>query len=266
MILPNRGVVALSGADHVEFLQGLVTNDVGQRPAYACLLTAQGRFLHDFFVVPEDGRLLIDCEADRREDLIKRLKQFRLRAKVEIEDVSENYQVLCHPRAGGDLGLELCFVDPRHADLGYRVITNNLDSRLRGNDAEWIKYDRKRIALGIPDGSRDMVPGEALLLENNVDRFNGIAWDKGCYVGQELTARMHFKGGVKKRLIPMHIDGPAPAPGTVVFSDGVEVGEMRSSCSNVGLALLRVGAEGSFVCNGTKLSMVIASDKRSNPD
>ena len=221
MILPNRGILVVSGDDHVDFLQGLVTNDVGAGPAYACLLTAQGRFLHDFFVVPETKRLLVECEADRRDDLLKRLKQFRLRARVEIVDETSGFSS------------NIAFEDPRHPALGRRILGGTIEGTYKA-------WDRQRIMLGIPDGSRDMVVGEALLLENNIDRLNGISWDKGCYVGQELTARMHFKGSVKRRLTPVQIDGVPPAPGTAIFSNGVEAGEMRSSCGDIGLALLRV--------------------------
>ncbi len=243
-MFPNRGLIAISGEDRVSFLQGLVTNDVGAGPVYACLLTAQGRFLHDFFVVPDGDRLLIDCEADRRDDLIRRLKQFRLRAKVEIEEETGS----------------VVFDDPRHPSLGQRNVPN---------EESYEDWDRKRIALGVPDGSRDMVPQQALLLESNIDRLNGIAWDKGCYIGQELTARMHHRGGVKRRLTPVRIEGPAPAPGTMIMAGEKEAGEMRSSCGDIGLALLRLDAAmESLMCDGVPLYPldVIASEKRSNAD
>lgn len=232
MILPNRAVLAISGDDRVDFLQGLITNGPSLTSNYACLLNAQGQFLHDFFIVPEGDRLLIDCEADRSEDLIRRLKQYRLRAKVEISVI--------------DAATNVSFADPRHTDLGQR----RLGGEIEGTYEEW---DRKRIMLGVPDGSRDMVPEAALLLENNIDHLNGIDWNKGCYIGQEVTARMHFKGGVKKRLTPVRIDGAAPEVGSLVFSNGVDVGEMRSSCGDVGLALLRAGSEGVFTCEGAIL-------------
>ncbi len=263
MLLPDRAIVAVSGEDRIAFLQGLITNDVDSlrdgEVAYSCLLTAQGRFLHDFFVIAAGDRLLFDCEAGRRDDLIRRLKQFRLRAKVDVTDEMAAYSVHCHSREGGNPGLDTgyAYADPRHVDLGYRSIVPAgliLDSRFRGNDGEWEGYERIRITLGVPDGSRDMVPEQALLLENNIDRLNGISFTKGCYVGQEVTARMHHRGGVKKRLTPVRMEAAAPPVGMPVTIDGTEIGEMRSSCGDLGLALLRARAEeGQIHCGDAKL-------------
>ncbi len=268
MLIPNRGIVAVSGEDRVTLLQGLVTNDVSAigdgQAVYSCLLTAQGRFLHDFFVVGDGKRLLLDCEADRCEDLLARLKRFRLRSQVEIADETERYAIFYHPRESANPRLTnaVMFADPRCEALGHRIVAAAaLDSRLRGDDEEWKVYDRLRIALGVPDGSRDMVPEQALLLENNIDRLHGISWTKGCYVGQELTARMHYKGGVKRLLTPVRLDEPAPQPGTPVTLHGEEVGEMRSSCGDVGLALLRVGADVDRLhCGSTRIGSLTAND------
>jgi folate-binding protein YgfZ len=103
-----------------------------------------------------------------------------------------------------------------------------------------VAYDLVRIAEAAPDGSRDMEVGKAILLENNIDLLNGIAWTKGCYIGQELTARTHYRGLVKKRLVPVQIDGAVPQTGAPLVENGVEIGEMRSSCGDLGLALLRL--------------------------
>lgn len=240
--LPNRGVLHLSGPDRVGFLQGLVSNDV--RPAeagrvvYACLLTPQGKFLHDFFVFAQDDTLLVDCEADRRDDLLRRLKPYKLRSKVELDDVSAEFSVLA---ALGDATIPagaIAAADPRIGELGQRAL-----APAGGGDAEpaaHAAYDRLRIALAVPDGSRDMEVGKAILLENNIDLLNGIAWDKGCYMGQELTARTRYRGLIKKRLMPVAIAGTAPACGAPLIENGVEVGEMRTSNGDLGLALLRL--------------------------
>jgi folate-binding protein YgfZ len=198
-------------------------------------LTAQGRFLHDFFVIVEGERFLIECEGARRADLLKRLGMFRLRSKVELQDVSAAFRVAAYwggaqPQAG------IAFADPRHQALGLRALLP-VSETIPDNFAA---YDRMRISLGVPDGSRDMEIDKALLLENNIDEAHGIAWDKGCYMGQELTARMKYRALVKKRLTPLRIDGPAPASGTPLIVDDKEVGEMRSSAGDIGLALLRI--------------------------
>jgi folate-binding protein YgfZ len=107
---------------------------------------------------------------------------------------------------------------------------------------DFAAYDRLRLSLGVPDGSRDLVLDKSILLESGFDELNGVDWNKGCYVGQELTARTKYRGLVKKRLFPVRIDGPTPVPGTILTLDGREVGEMRSSHEGIGLALLRLEA------------------------
>lgn len=263
-IAKRRGILRLAGEDRVPFLQGLVTNDVTKaagRVVYAALLTAQGRFLHDFFIVPQDDALLIDCEAERRADLIRRLIMYKLRAKVTIEDRTESLAVvlawgdtapsaLALPPDPGAMRTEesgTIYVDPRQPSLGVRAIVP------AGRAADWIAehglmttdetaYDRHRIGLGVPDGSRDLPVEKALLLENRFDELHGIDWDKGCYVGQEVTARMRYRSLVRKRLLPVAITGPVPEFGTLVTVGGAEAGEMRSAVSGLGLALLREDA------------------------
>src|SRR5439155_25745083 len=107
---------------------------------------------------------------------------------------------------------------------------------------DFAAYDRHRLTLGIPDGSRDLVPDKSILLEAGFDELNGVDWQKGCYVGQELTARTKYRGLIKKRLFPVHIEGPAPPPGTMVTAEGRDAGEIRSSRDGEGLALLRLEA------------------------
>lgn len=256
--LPDRGVLRVSGEDRVGFLQGLVSNDVAavapDRAIYACLLTPQGKFLHDFFLIADGDSLLIECEAPRRNDLMRRLKTFKLRSKVEIADATDRFVVaaLIPPRASGERDGErgpipsdgIVFDDPRLTQLGGRALlpTDKGPSAFGISPLPFEDYDRLRIANAVPDGSRDMEVGKAILLENNIDLLNGIAWDKGCYMGQELTARTRYRGLVKKRLVTVEIDGRAPGVGAPLIEDGREVGEMRSSIGNLGLALLRLEA------------------------
>jgi len=228
---PNRGILRLSGPDRAQFLQGLVSNDVTAvqpgHPVYACLLTPQGKFLHDFFSIADGDSLLIDCEADRRADLLSRLKMYKLRSKIELTDVTDEYTVY------GGIGAP----DPRLPALGCRLVAPKGDTFPVATSFD--VYDRLRIALAVPDGSRDMEIGKAILLENNIDLLNGVSWTKGCYTGQELTARTHYRGLIKKRLCPVRIAGVAPAAGTPLIENGIEVGEMRSSNGDLGLALLK---------------------------
>lgn len=226
--LPNRGLVHIEGEDRVTFLQGLVSNDVAAaapgKIIYACLLTPQGKFLHDFFIHAGDGFLLLDCEGgDRAKDLYERLLKFRLRSKVQlsVEETVPVYAIF-----GSDTGIS----DPRHADLGNRSFEKpDLEEK------PFEDWDHLRISLAIPDGSRDMELERSTLLECGIDRLNGIDWNKGCYMGQELTARTHYRGLVKKHLYTVKIDGEAPPP----FTDLPNGGSMRSSCGRLGLALMK---------------------------
>jgi folate-binding protein YgfZ len=262
-LLPERGILAVSGPDRRSFLQGLVSNDVEKlasgRAVYAALLTAQGKYLHDFIMVERYETIWLDAERARLADLRRRLSMYRLRAKVEIAERPElGVAAVFGDGASAALGLPdeagagrpwedgIALVDPRLPDLGARVIANRTHlARLAATglaEAEFAAYDRRRLALGVPDGSRDLVPEKSILLESGFDELNGVDWHKGCYVGQELTARTKYRGLIKKRLFPVRIDGPSPAPGATVTLDSREAGEMRSTCGGIGLALLRLEA------------------------
>ncbi|HEX2151162.1 MAG TPA: folate-binding protein [Stellaceae bacterium] len=262
-LLPERGILAVSGPDRRNFLQGLVSNDVEKlaagRAVYAALLTPQGKYLHDFIMVEQGEAIWLDAEAARLADLKRRLSMYRLRAKIEIAERPElGVAAVFGDGAFAELGLPdepgavqpweggVALVDPRLAELGGRVITDRLrlarlvESGL--SEADFAAYDRHRLGLGVPDGSRDLVPEKSILLESGFDELNGVDWQKGCYVGQELTARTKYRGLIKKRLFPVRIDGPAPEPGAIIRLDAKEAGEMRSAYDGLGLALLRLEA------------------------
>jgi folate-binding protein YgfZ len=259
--LSQRGLLTVGGDDRRAFLQGLISNDInkvdGTRAIYSGFLTAQGRYLHDFFVAEIGDLFYLDCERERLEDLRRRLSLYKLRAKVTLAPAADMAVVaLFGPGAVAALGLQeetgyaraitggVAYVDPRLLGLGARAIVA-LDrvaafATMGFKPAAFEAYDALRLSLGVPDGSRDLPVERALLLENGFDELNGVDWKKGCYVGQELTARMKYRALTKKRLTPVRIEGPAPQPGTAVMLDGQEAGEMRSVHGTVGLALLRL--------------------------
>jgi folate-binding protein YgfZ len=279
-VLEDRGVLEVSGADRRDFLQGLVSNDVAkatsERALYAALLTAQGKYLHDFFIVAIGESLYLDGEAARLADLQRRLGLYKLRAKVSLAAASDRYIVAAAFGDGALDGLGLpaergaaasfaggvAYVDPRLAELGARLLlpratgaTPLIERGFRAGDVA--AYDRLRLSLGVPDGSRDLVLDKSILLESGFDELNGVDWQKGCYVGQELTARTKYRGLIKKRLMPVAIDGPLPPPGTPVMAGDQEAGEMRSGRDGVGLALLRleaVAASKPLTAAGAKLT------------
>jgi folate-binding protein YgfZ len=261
-LLDDRGILAVSGPDRRPFLQGLVSNDVDKvsptASRYAALLTAQGKYLHDFMMVEASESIWLDAEAARLGDLKRRLSMYRLRARVSLDERSDlavaaifgagEAAILglpSEPGAARPFGTGVVFIDPRLASLGARAILPRENARAALADAGIAEttfdiYDRLRLSLGIPDGSRDLVLEKSILLESGFDELNGVDWQKGCYIGQELTARTRYRGLVKKRLTPVRIEGPAPPPGAAVTADGREIGEMRSSRGGLGLALLRI--------------------------
>src|SRR5438477_1919837 len=281
VLLDGRGILAVSGPDRLIFLQGLVSNDVEKvmpdRAVYAALLTAQGKYLHDFVMAASGEAIWLDAEAARLADLKRRLSIYRLRAKVVIDEMPDLAVAavfgdgVCaalnlpeQPGAARPFAEGVALVDPRLAALGARVMLpraeiGNVLAEAGLAETDFAAYDRHRLALGVPDGSRDLVIEKSILLESGFDELNGVDWQKGCYIGQELTARTKYRGLIKKRLFPVRIDGPAPPPGTIINGDGKEAGEMRSSRDGLGLALLRLEAVaegGPFSSGSTVISPV----------
>ena len=236
------------------FLQGLVSNDVTEaapgRAVWAALLTPQGKWLADFFVLSDGERLLLDCAAEQAADTARRLARFRLRSAVTVAPVP-----LCvHAAWDGMPDVPPGVVaapDPRLPDAGWRILS---ETSLPANatDEDW---DRHRLALGLPDGARDLEADRTVLLEAGFDELGGVSWTKGCYMGQELTARTRYRGLVKRRLVPVAVKGTMPAPGTPVLRGSAEVGVMRSGRDGIGLALLRLDAlDSSLDCGDARLA------------
>ncbi|MEQ8604669.1 MAG: folate-binding protein [Marivibrio sp.] len=274
----DRGVVTVAGADRLEFLQGLISNDAAKagddRAIWSALLTPQGKFRHDFFLVAQGHRLLIECESgDRLMDLGVTLRRYVLRADVKL-GVAKDLAVF---QVAGDgaldaLGLDaepgaavafaggVAFVDPRLADAGARVLAPADQARAAFAEAEIAAgeksaWDAIRIPLGLPDGSADLQVDKAILLENGFDELGGVDWNKGCYMGQELTARTKYRGLVKKRLTPVRLEGGSATPGQLVTLGGKEAGELRSVAGDWALALLRLKAVKDAKTSGKRLEV-----------
>lgn len=250
----DRAVLSVSGEDRRTFLQGLISNDINKagpdRAIWAGFLTAQGKFLWDLFIVEKGDAFLIDVEAARAEEFRKKLSLYKLRAKVAIAPAEglSVYAVLDPAAlglgAGGAkaLGEGMVYADPRLPALGARALLPS-DEPLRAaglGEAPLAAWDVLRIGLGVPDGSRDLPVEKALLLENGFEELGGVDFDKGCYMGQELTARTKYRGLVRKRLLPVVIQGEAPPNGAPILAGEAEAGEMRSSHGPVGLAMIRL--------------------------
>ncbi|MCR9213097.1 MAG: folate-binding protein [Proteobacteria bacterium] len=255
--LEGRTVLKLSGADVHDFLQNLITNDMDQvseaAGIYAALLTAQGKFLHDFFILEQGDHFLLDVASDRAEDLYRRLSMYKLRADVEISDSGLKVTALfgdetaesAEPGSVAATDDRLVFADPRLKAMGLRLLApedyNWQTGYADAQPAAQVDYETHRLALGVPDGGIDILPEKNFLLEANFEELNGVSFTKGCYVGQELTARTKHRAKIKKRLF--RFTSPTPlAPGDSITLAGKEVAEVRSTsdAGTAGIALTRI--------------------------
>jgi hypothetical protein len=227
--LTDRAVIAVSGPEAKSFLQGLVTNDIGRlapdAPLYAALLTPQGKMLFDFLLNVRDETIFMDCAAGSSQALLKRLSMYRLRAKVELS-LRDDLGVLWNT-AG--------WPDPRLPELGTRGIVQADTS-----DA-CSEYLSHRLCLGIPEGA-DFGSDKMFALDAGLEELHGVSFDKGCYIGQELTARMKHRGTARKRLLPITtVDGAhLPPSGTDIRAGDISLGEVTSVYGSRGFGLIRL--------------------------
>jgi tRNA-modifying protein YgfZ len=257
-LLPDRGVVSVAGADAAKLLQGVITNDMdlieGQGALYAGLLSPQGKILFEFFVVRSPEGYCLETRRTKAPELAERLKMYKLRADVEIKDVSADYTVAAiwggryAPRGVGKT--PLWFADPRLPQLGYRELTTLRSDWALGGDqcdsATQDDYHAHRITLGVPEGGKDYVFGDTFPHEALLDQLNGVSFEKGCYVGQEVVSRMQNRGTARKRVVPVVAERPLPACGTSIVAGGVELGRLGSVSGPRGLALLRLDRVAEF--------------------
>jgi hypothetical protein len=237
--LKDRAVIAVEGGDARDFLQGLITNDMGQlapgRGLYAVLLTPQGKILFDFLVAEGDGAVLLDCAADHADGLLKRLTMYRLRARIGIA---------LRPQLSVYVGLSgrpaeraITFPDPRLFALGPRSIgaVAEMPDFLEGP----APYHAARVALGVPEAS-DFGSDRIFALDAGLEELHGVSFAKGCYVGQELTARMKHRGTARKRILGLRSENALPPAGTAVISGSSEIGEILATYGSAGFGLMRL--------------------------
>lgn len=261
-LLPERGVIEIGGPEARAFLQGLITNNMDlvstTQAISAALLTPQGKYLFDFLIVQQDAEFLLDCEAERLGDLVKRLNFYKLRANVTLRDASAEFSVAALPDPNGisEFGLTalpgaarsyaggVIFTDPRLAAMGARMILppDELALLIGDRQAGAEAYHRLRLEHGVAEGRNDIMIEKYFLLEANFEELHGVDFKKGCYVGQELVSRMKHRSAVRKRILPVQIEGPCPPPGTPILAGGREVGVLHSSLGARALAYLRLAA------------------------
>lgn len=244
VLLADRQIFKIFGNDKEQFLQGLLTCDVRQRPCYGALLSPNGRFLYDFFVVEEGDHWLIDVPADHSDEILKKLNLYKLKSDVRLEKddrkvlavipgksdkgALDRGPISCNITGSSHLNSEhhnlriangssikdsfvapveddmLSYKDPRYPDMGYR--SYRLDPNRHQDDNAFLEYTDHRIALGIPEGPLDLIYDRSIILECNFIEMNAVSFTKGCYIGQELIARTYHLGAIRKRLMPINLE------------------------------------------------------------
>lgn len=231
---PGRTIIRVTGKDRESFLQGLVTNDLRrlrEGAVYAALLTPQGKYLADFFLYPAEEAVLLDVAEPLADGLLRRLSLYRLRADATLERTGLHVHRGLGPVPAG------AFADPRHPAMGWRSVVETAGT------APATDWDALRVAELIPETLIELRPDESYILEMGFERLNGVDFRKGCYVGQEVTARMKHKTDLRKGLARVQIAGEA-APGATIFSDGKEAGHICTRSGDDAIAYLRFDRAG----------------------
>jgi len=265
--LPDRGVVKVAGDAARKFLNGIVTSDLDRvspgAARFGALLTPQGKIIADFMVVEapaeDGGGFFLDCPKALAPALVEKLKFYRLRAKVAIEDMSGSLGVMAAWDGAGDTRHGLVYADPRLPALGLRVILppDNVSAAIGDLGANLIDataYDAHRIALAVPQGGVDFTYGDAFPHETDMDQLTGVDFDKGCFIGQEVVSRMEHRGTARTRIVPVAFDGPAPMGGDTVSAGEKTIGSMGSAASGQGLAMLRLDRMADALAQGQPIT------------
>jgi len=243
-----RSVMAIGGADRMNFLQGLVSNDLAGLAdglVYAALLTPQGKYLADFFLLDAGEHILLDVASVLAPALAQRLAIYKLRAEVEIERTSLVVSRGLGPPPAG------AWPDPRHPALGWRNLSEHKP------DTAPVDWDEIRVAHTIPESGIELIPGQSYILEAGFERLHGVDFRKGCYVGQEVTARMKHKGRLRKGLVSVAIEGAAPVGTEILSGDGQPAGRLFTQSAGRAIAYLRFErAQAEMSAGGARLHLV----------
>ena len=277
--LPDRGVVKVFGEDARNFLGGLVTTDVERiEPGigrFGALLTPQGKIVVDFLITEasagQGGGFLLDCPRALAQTLTDKLRFYKLRAKVSVENLSDGVGVIAAWDGEASVQPDLAFTDPRQPSLGLRILAAeqlapNIAERIGADLVDASAYEAHRIACGVPRGGLDFIYGDALPHETNMDRLHGVDFDKGCYVGQEVVSRMQHRGTARTRIVRVALDGPSPEAGATILAGDKAVGTMGSTAGELGLALVRIDRVADALEAGLALSAGGLSLHVTDPD
>ncbi len=248
--LSNRALVAIDGDSAPEFLQNLITCDVEQlvegEASFGALLTPQGKILFDFFCIRTGQGFLFDIASELQADFVKRMTFYKLRSPVEISAIQDDMKIFAawdddNKPDMDDIDIDdgHAYFDPRLGLMGIRMITSAQDT-----SSDVADYNAHRIRLGMPQGGEDFAYGEAFPHDAMMDQFEGsgagVAFQKGCYVGQEVVSRMQHRGTARRRIVIISADQPLPASGSAVEASGKLIGTIGSVHNNKGLAMVRI--------------------------
>lgn len=260
-ILADRSVVRIGGADARKFLQGLITNDMERvrdgNGLFAGLLTPQGKILFEFFISEAEGAFLLDCAAAAVGDLVKRLGFYRLRASVEITDISDTHRVIAvWNGAPSPDAVVSVYPDPRLPELGFRlIVARGLEAASVGRlPADMAAYHALRLRLGAPEAGEDFPLGELFPHEANYDQLDGVDFRKGCFIGQEVVSRMEHRGTARARIVPVTSETTLPARGTSIVAGTLPIGALGSTSQNAGLAYVRLDRAAQAIETGTPIT------------
>lgn len=277
--LPDRGVIKVAGEDARNFLNGLVTTDLDKlKPGlgrFGALLTPQGKIIVDFLITEapagHGGGFLIDCPKALADGLATKLKFYKLRAKVTVDNLSNDLGVLA--AWDGQLAAQpdLAFADPRNEHLGTRILIpedlkQKLSDLIGAELVDAADYEAHRIALGVPRGGLDFMYSDAFPHETNMDRLAGVDFDKGCYVGQEVVSRMQHRGTARTRSVKVLLEDSSPEAGVSVMAGDKSVGTMGSSAQGKGIALVRIDRVADALDAGQPLTAGGLALKLAEPD
>ena len=242
----NSQFLSIEGEDSNEFLQNLITNDINKcsedNIIYSCLLSPQGKFLSDFFIFKKNERYLIETHSLFYEKLLKKLNLYRLRSKVHINEVNNLHSYSVFGDIQKDLDTFIFNSDPRNKNIGLKLIHVKKNPEILDNldEINEDKYHQILIQNTVPLSHYDLEENKSLLLENNFENLNSISWDKGCYVGQEITARMKYRALLKKKIYSLEIKDGSPLIGQVIKDDENEFGRIISIKNDSVLAMLKI--------------------------
>ena len=227
----DRTIISLKGENVEEFLGGLTTNNMDTDLSFAALLTPQGKIIADFFVHKVDVGLVLETPSKFGKTLMMRLKMYKLRAKIDIEDISEEYFIYALWDGQGEVGLP----DPRHKGLGNRLLTDDILS----TESTAEDYDLHRLSLGVPDSTWDFEMQTTFPTDANMDLLHGVDYKKGCFIGQEVVSRMHRKTTVRKRMRGLTLSGEAQA-GDDIVAGALKIGSLNHVRNERTIALIRL--------------------------